>query len=453
MDRFQVIRRIEENLGNHKKIDDFLKNRRLIVAVSAGLDSTVLFDILNHLSIKGLVQDLSLLHVNYGLRGADSQADEEFVQNLAKAQNLPIYIKRVLPTTQLESGLGIQEWAREIRHRWFQEFVAQGYLVCLAHHLDDQVETLLFRMIRGVSARHWLGMQALSQGLWRPLLKLRRQELEAYQKLYNLTYRVDASNAKITYSRNFLRLQIMRPLEQRFPGAAEKVLNLAQEVDELAEWAEDQIKVILVSSGETGILASADIIKYPRVIQGILLSHFLKDRIGEHCMLSRLQIAEILNKFHEIKDSMKSCEFSLPGHEQVYVSRDGIELIDKKNRSDKFERASQWARSRWPVQIQAYLAAAQTMQVEQPFGLVTIENIGDQPLDLCLFQALGTDGQRWRGRLKGLCLKYAVPQEERYRWLILRLAQDHYAANGEMIFDFFSGEPISQEKLGLRIRY
>ena len=210
----------------------------VVVACSGGVDSTALFWLLKDLAESEKIFRLAVTHVAYGLRGAESEGDFEFVRNLADSAGLPFIPYRVSPEEHLaREGRGIQEWARGIRREYFRRLGDDGWVVALAHHLDDQAETAIFRLARGASPGKLLGMRPWTPPLWRPLLAVPRRTLVDYVVQNQISYREDSSNAKLDYARNVIRHQVMPVLSQLFPGAASRIVACVSEAAALADFS------------------------------------------------------------------------------------------------------------------------------------------------------------------------------------------------------------------------
>ncbi len=190
---------------------------RLLLAVSGGLDSCVLARLLQ---LSGA--DFGLAHVNYGLR-AEADGDEKFVRQLADYLEVPCYAER-FATRQLaiERGLGIQELARDLRYEWLETVrQREGYDYLLtAHHLDDNLETMLLNLLRGTGPSGLRGILPAREVLRRPLLDVSRTELEKFAAEQGISWREDASNAGDTYARNRLRHHILPLLHEESPRLA-----------------------------------------------------------------------------------------------------------------------------------------------------------------------------------------------------------------------------------------
>ncbi len=182
---------------------------RILVAVSGGVDSMVLFDLFLKLR-KDWNLAVGVVHVNHQLRGEESLGDEEFIRQAAEHARVPLYCKRV-DTMELKHSLHVskQVAAREARYRFFEEARTEARASCVAtaHQADDNAETVLFNALRGTGIRG-LGGIPLSRDsghFVRPLLFAARERILEYARKNRIAFRNDSSNATTQYSRNFLR--------------------------------------------------------------------------------------------------------------------------------------------------------------------------------------------------------------------------------------------------------
>jgi len=215
---------------------------QLLVAISGGVDSVVLADLLIQSGFR-----VVLAHMNFGLRGQDSDGDEQSVRELAKRWDVAVEIKKV-DTTGLKKGAGVstQMLARELRYNWF-ESLCEKYNAKLvtAHHTGDATETFLLNLVRGTGIKGLTGMHFKNNGVYRPLLKYSKKELIDYAKSKGLTWREDKSNQSNDYKRNSLRnevLPILRKMNPNFDATLDRVASRLENVNELLLEAVDIFK-------------------------------------------------------------------------------------------------------------------------------------------------------------------------------------------------------------------
>ncbi len=208
----------------------FTADDNLLVAVSGGMDSMVLLHLLLQAGLS-----FHIAHVNYGLRAEESEGDEQFIRDFAVQHNIPVYIHRVEASRFNPHGSDIQQTARTIRYQWFQQLVADHSFqyVLLAHHSDDQSETILYQFIRGGMLRALKGMREKNGCFVRPLLSYSRQSIEEYAKANSVAWREDSSNASLKYTRNVIRHQVMPLLQSIQPNIASSLCERAQLFDEM----------------------------------------------------------------------------------------------------------------------------------------------------------------------------------------------------------------------------
>ena len=218
---------------------------RVLVALSGGPDSTALLHVLIELRDE-LECELCVAHLNHTLRGRDSDADERWCAKLAEGLSLPLRSGRIDVAAETERRRGnLEEVARDCRYRFLEE--AAGELgadrIAVAHTRDDQVETVLLRLLRGAAAGGLRGMRYARGRVVRPLLDAERGEVLAYLRRRGLPCRTDASNADERFARVFLRRRVMPLLLELNPSlvrtAAANAALLGDEDDLLWELAEE----------------------------------------------------------------------------------------------------------------------------------------------------------------------------------------------------------------------
>ena len=206
----------------------------LLLAISGGIDSVVLAQLIARSGFK-----FEMAHMNFQLRGAESERDELFVRKLAQQLEVKLHVQRVDTNIfATEHKLSVQEAARELRYQWFAELRTDiltaaahenkkhsGCWILTAHQADDNIETLLLHLFRGTGLEGLSGIQPVrkKEALIRPLLPFYKKELAAYAVEQELTFVEDSSNATDHYTRNKLRQHLMPVLQELFPEVAKQL--------------------------------------------------------------------------------------------------------------------------------------------------------------------------------------------------------------------------------------
>ena len=244
------------------------------VAFSGGLDSTLLLTALARL---GLSQPLRALHVDHGLSTA-SQAWEAGCRSAAAAFRIPYASTRIV--VPRDSGLGLEAAARAERYRALEKMLGVGEILLTAHHGDDQLETVLLRMLRGAGTRGLRGIVELApfgRGyLGRPLLGFAKRELREQARLWGLAWIDDPANESLEHDRNYLRLRVVPALSERWPAAPRMAQRLAEQMAD----AEEILEMMALQDART--LAAEDRIAREELIdlspsrQRNLLRHLVR---------------------------------------------------------------------------------------------------------------------------------------------------------------------------------
>ncbi len=209
-----MIDRFSEYIRNNNL---FEKKDGIVVAVSGGVDSVVMLDLL----VKSGFERVVVAHCNFNLRGAESDGDELLVRELADSYGLPVYVKRFKTAEYARKNrLSIQMAARQLRYEWFEELrQSLGYdYIAVAHNKNDSVETMLYNLSRGTGLYGLAGIKSQNGKVVRPLLFARRDEIENYAREHQLVFREDSSNRSVKYKRNYIRHRVIPELEKVSPN-------------------------------------------------------------------------------------------------------------------------------------------------------------------------------------------------------------------------------------------
>jgi tRNA(Ile)-lysidine synthase len=212
-----------QNIDFLNKLSECLHNEDIIpsrdsilIAVSGGMDSMVLLHALHTLKYK-----VAACHINFMLRGDESDEDQVFVKTYCDSKSITIYtIKHDITNYATERGISIQEAARIFRYAVFKEIAIDHniHLIGTAHHWNDQIETQIQRWVEGSGWRGMLGIPFRNGNIIRPLLMFDRAEINHFATVNQIPFREDSSNSKEKYTRNYIRHQIVPKLISLNPG-------------------------------------------------------------------------------------------------------------------------------------------------------------------------------------------------------------------------------------------
>jgi tRNA(Ile)-lysidine synthase len=243
-----LISRFEKDLTKCLVVDGEL----IIAACSGGVDSMCLANALLKVGAK-----FEVAHVNFQLRGEDSQADAKNVQDWCEANGV-VYHMKLLPAEEeaARKGDGVQDAARRLRYTWFEELRTERGAACVAvaHHLKDQTETLLIQLLRGVSPSSLGGMSPRNVNIIRPFLSWSQEEIEEWVDLDRVPFREDKSNQSPKYLRNRIRNEVLPLLESIRAGS----------VTHIAEWA-DRLRTQAIAVESSISDATRDIVRFSEI--------------------------------------------------------------------------------------------------------------------------------------------------------------------------------------------
>lgn len=201
------------------------KESRVAIAVSGGVDSVVLLhEVVSYCRSWEKNRELFVLHLNHNTRGRENDVEQEFVHRLCKRLQIPCISEKIPKAVK-----ATQSSLRKKRKIFFQKHLGPKDFLFLAHNEDDQAETILFRIIRGVGIRGLKGMKDFDPPLVRPFLQVSRQEILHQAKKLNCEWMEDSSNASTKYERNWIRLELIPLLDRRKPGIRKRLAALANE--------------------------------------------------------------------------------------------------------------------------------------------------------------------------------------------------------------------------------
>lgn len=220
----------------------FKPEEKVLLAISGGKDSVLMAHLFNDARFS-----FGIAHCNFELRADESDGDEIFCKQLAEKLNVPFYHTRF--QTEIlakQQGLSIQMAARELRYNWFESIRAnEGFdYIAVAHHQSDITETVLLNLVRGTGIAGLHGILPKRGKLIRPLLFLRRDEIDEIAGEENLAYREDRSNSSVKYARNKLRLEVIPKLKELNPFLDQTFESNSRRFKELEDFLNNQVETL-----------------------------------------------------------------------------------------------------------------------------------------------------------------------------------------------------------------
>jgi tRNA(Ile)-lysidine synthase len=220
----------------------FLKGKKLLVAISGGIDSVALTYLLSELDF-----NISLAHCNFNLRGKESDLDEYFVKKLGEKLDLPVFTTHF--NTEVfakENKQSTQIAARSLRYNWFQKLKEEHSFdyILTAHHADDNLETFLINLTRGSGLDGFTGIPEINGRIVRPLLRFSRKEILTFIKEKKIDWREDKTNTQTKYIRNKIRHKVIPFLKEINPNLLNSFAKTAEYLKESQHIIKDRIKKV-----------------------------------------------------------------------------------------------------------------------------------------------------------------------------------------------------------------
>lgn len=212
-----------EKAVSEKITKHFSDKPKFVLGVSGGMDSMALL-----FALKSLNSDVFVVHINYGLRGEESDKDQELVEGSSFEWGFECCAVRL--NADDSENKNFQNWARKERYRVFDELASEikADAIVVAHHKNDQIETIIQKIFRGSGPNTWTGMSEWDGKIFRPLVNVTKEELEHYCVNNSIPYRTDQSNLESKYARNFIRQELSEKMNNLFPGWEENILKLQE---------------------------------------------------------------------------------------------------------------------------------------------------------------------------------------------------------------------------------
>ena len=233
---------------------------KLILALSGGIDSMVLADLLQKAKVEFVAA-----HCNFHLRGEESDGDDWFVRKFAEKRGIQCFVKHFeTEKYAAKYGISIEMAARDLRYAWFEQLRRQlGYdKIAVAHHADDQAETFFINLLRGAGLRGLKGMQPQNGLIIRPFLWASREQIRKYAVENHITWREDHTNVESVYLRNRIRNQLLPVFDELQPGARQGLYrsleHLASENELYRALLKEKLSNLVEVQGGVSVIARRD---------------------------------------------------------------------------------------------------------------------------------------------------------------------------------------------------
>lgn len=357
------------------------QQKTYLLAVSGGVDSMVLADLFQ---VSGF--NFHMAHINYHLRNEDSNLDQKLVSDFCQKHKIPFHLYEVSENDNQPEN-SIQNWARELRYRFFREIQKKENLEFLvtAHHLNDQLETFLINLSKASGIRGLSGIPANENGIVRPLLDFSKDEIYDFAKENQIEFREDKSNQKTDYLRNKIRHNIVPELEKinsDFLTNFSKSINyIHQAKDFINQSVDDKIKILKINSDENQIIIDKQkFSKESELIRYEILKRFgfndenemrkvLTAQTGSSFFNSKFQL--VINR-NELIFSGKSEVGSQKSEDSIILEIVGNEIVIPQNIKNEIQKFGNciWKIDKNKIQLPLKLRRKQKGDLFFPIGMI-----------------------------------------------------------------------------------
>ena len=244
MDKETIYERVKEYIKENDLINP---GDTIVEGISGGADSVCLFLMLEEYK-KEVDFNTVVVHVHHGIRKKTADKDQKFVEKLCESKGVELKsFRKDIPLICKITKESEEECGRRIRYEIFDDVckLYENSKIAVAHHMNDQAETVIFRIIRGSGIKGLTGMEAKRDNIIRPLLCLKREEIEQFLEEIDQDYRIDETNSTLEYSRNYIRKKIMPKFESMRQNAVEHINALSGEASEINAFMEKKAKELL----------------------------------------------------------------------------------------------------------------------------------------------------------------------------------------------------------------
>ena len=295
------------------------KGIKIGVAVSGGVDSMVMLNLLRETGA-----DIIVVNIEHGIRGAVSKRDSKFVRNYCKRHEIECLAYNVnSPQYAVEKNISVELAARTLRYEIFDKLLSDGIVDCiaLAHHLNDQVETVLMRIFRGTGIKGARGIVD-REGYIHPMINFTKEEIREYAASHRIPYKEDATNFDSEYTRNYIRHEVIPHVKIRFPGFEHAVVKFAKACEEVEDYMMGVIDQPLLE--EDGATLPLSVLDYHPALAKKTIAETLRS-LGCEKDIEKNHLESLIS----LKDSPNNARINLPYGYDAYRQYDSLRIVKR----------------------------------------------------------------------------------------------------------------------------
>lgn len=325
----------------------------VILGVSGGADSVALFRILVRLKDE-IDFRLSAVHIHHGIRKKSANKDEKFVKNLCEKYKVELKVfHKDIPLISKITKESEEECGRRIRYEIFEDLALQedNSKIAVAHHINDQVETIVFRMLRGSGVKGLSGMEVKRDNIIRPFLCAKKYEILEYLGSISQKYREDETNENTQYSRNYIRMKILPKFEKIRDNSLDHIISLSKEAAEVNDFMEKKAKELLLEAAaeaNRNYLIKDSYLRYKT--ETILAAEPVLARTAVRMMIDEAGVSlknvsrTHIEKIFKLLEKSESSEVHLPQGVKV-ILENGVVYVNIKRSQETFDKVLEEAQA------------------------------------------------------------------------------------------------------------
>lgn len=309
-----------------RKTNLFSTDHKAYLGFSYGPDSVFLALLLNEALRRGHLKDLTLIHINHGLR-KESENEAKLAENFAHKLSLPFIVENMPGSCDGKNKSNFEKRARDYRYKIFEKYLNNNHLVFLGHHIDDAYEWSLMQTAKSSEIKHLLGIPVKRGKFRRPLMCFTKGQILFFLQKNKITFCEDHTNNDIRYERNFYRHKIIPKIEEKAPNYLKHFSDRANQLaSKMKVSAFQKSSLVEICYGEEGVA----VFPYGKNLLGF--EEKLRGLVKKYSSIERGILGKQIKKFIEFYGTNKTGEFLFSGNVKAYVYRSCFLIINQEER-------------------------------------------------------------------------------------------------------------------------